>query len=203
MPIFNVQPKTMDPSTSDPIPSSLSRQNTQISIPDLTAIVSPTYPNNHSCLVIKEYKGEDGKYLIADDSGLGVDDNTPPKRRKLAGKRQHIQLNVYDYFEKLNPSGELVEAKGNFQFIYKCQHCSVKLGIIGRNTSNLNKHRGRCCGQFNTWASKAPGSVDPNMGAKIAAEEQDSILKQLVETLVAIQVSFLIFETPHLLQVLQ
>ncbi|MBW0567549.1 hypothetical protein O181_107264 [Austropuccinia psidii MF-1] len=41
------------------------------------------------------------------------------------------------------------------------------------------------------------------MGAKIAAEEQDSILKQLVEALVAIQVSFSIFETPHLRQVLQ
>ncbi|MBW0551727.1 hypothetical protein O181_091442 [Austropuccinia psidii MF-1] len=52
MPIFNVQPKTMDPSTPDPIPSSISRQNTQISVPDLTAIVSPTYPNTHSSLVI-------------------------------------------------------------------------------------------------------------------------------------------------------
>ncbi|MBW0488842.1 hypothetical protein O181_028557 [Austropuccinia psidii MF-1] len=41
------------------------------------------------------------------------------------------------------------------------------------------------------------------MGAKIAAKEQDSILKQLVEALVAIQVSFLIIETPHLCQVLQ
>ncbi|MBW0571469.1 hypothetical protein O181_111184, partial [Austropuccinia psidii MF-1] len=79
----------------------------------------------------------------------------------------------------------------------------VKLAIIGRNTSNLNKHRGRCCGRFNAWASKSPGSVDPNMGAKIATEEQDSILKQLVEALVAIQVSFLIFETPRLWQVLQ
>ncbi|MBW0534082.1 hypothetical protein O181_073797 [Austropuccinia psidii MF-1] len=41
------------------------------------------------------------------------------------------------------------------------------------------------------------------MGTKIAAAEQDSILKQLVEALVAIQVSFLIFETPRLRQVLQ
>ncbi|MBW0481691.1 hypothetical protein O181_021406 [Austropuccinia psidii MF-1] len=41
------------------------------------------------------------------------------------------------------------------------------------------------------------------MGTKIAAEEQDSILKQLVEALVDILVSFSIFETPCLCQVLQ
>ncbi|MBW0507747.1 hypothetical protein O181_047462 [Austropuccinia psidii MF-1] len=41
------------------------------------------------------------------------------------------------------------------------------------------------------------------MGTKIASKEQDSILKQLLEALVAIQLSFLIFETPHLRQVLQ
>ncbi|MBW0551730.1 hypothetical protein O181_091445 [Austropuccinia psidii MF-1] len=41
------------------------------------------------------------------------------------------------------------------------------------------------------------------MGARIAAEEQDPNLKQLVEALVAIQVFFLIFETPRLHQVLQ
>ncbi|MBW0545587.1 hypothetical protein O181_085302 [Austropuccinia psidii MF-1] len=81
--------------------------------------------------------------------------------------------------------------------------CSVKLAIIGHNTLNLNEHQGCCCGRFNAWASKAAGSVDPNMGAKISAEEQDSILKQLVEALVAIQVSFSIFEMPCLRQVLQ
>ncbi|MBW0475223.1 hypothetical protein O181_014938 [Austropuccinia psidii MF-1] len=36
-------------------------------------------------------KGEDDEYLIANDSGLGIDDNTPPKRHKLAGKRQCIR----------------------------------------------------------------------------------------------------------------
>ncbi|MBW0556430.1 hypothetical protein O181_096145 [Austropuccinia psidii MF-1] len=35
----------------------------------------------------EEYEGEEDEYLIADDSGLGVDDDTPPKRCKLAGKR--------------------------------------------------------------------------------------------------------------------
>ncbi|MBW0487954.1 hypothetical protein O181_027669 [Austropuccinia psidii MF-1] len=114
-----------------------------------------------------------------------------------------MQSNVYDYFEKLNPSGQWVEAKGNFCLMYKYGHCSVKLAIISRNTLNPNKHQGRCCGRFNAWASKAPGSVVPNMGAKIASEEQDSILKKLVEALVAIQVSFSVFEMPRLRQVLQ
>ncbi|MBW0466959.1 hypothetical protein O181_006674 [Austropuccinia psidii MF-1] len=75
--------------------------------------------------------------------------------------------------------------------------------IAGRNTSNLNKHRDRCCSRFNAWSSKAPGAVDPNMGAKLAAEEQESVLKQLVEGLVAIQVLFSIFESPRLRSVLQ
>ncbi|MBW0519719.1 hypothetical protein O181_059434 [Austropuccinia psidii MF-1] len=39
-----------------------------------------------------EFKGEDDEYLIADDSCLGVEDDTPPKKRKLAGKRRRIQL---------------------------------------------------------------------------------------------------------------
>ncbi|MBW0507744.1 hypothetical protein O181_047459 [Austropuccinia psidii MF-1] len=40
----------------------------------------------------EEYKGEDDEYLISNDSGLAVDDNKPPKRHKLSGKRQRIQL---------------------------------------------------------------------------------------------------------------
>ncbi|MBW0548632.1 hypothetical protein O181_088347 [Austropuccinia psidii MF-1] len=152
MPIFNVQPKTMPPSTPDPIPSPILHQNTQISDPDLTSISTflsnlkappmanqkhinpllfvsdfltdtdsstPNYETGVPSLSYsntrltsnnfgsdsriyhpmelneqssEEYKGEDNEYLTADDSGLGVDDNTPPKRRKLAGKRQRIQL---------------------------------------------------------------------------------------------------------------
>ncbi|MBW0484561.1 hypothetical protein O181_024276 [Austropuccinia psidii MF-1] len=75
---------------------------------------------------------------------------------------------------------------------------SVKLAIIGFNTSNLNKHRGQCCGCFNAWSTKAPG-----MGFKLAVEEQESILKQLLEGLVAIQVSFSIFKSPRLRSVLK
>ncbi|MBW0546729.1 hypothetical protein O181_086444 [Austropuccinia psidii MF-1] len=52
MPIFNVQPKTIPPSMPDPIPSPILCRNTQISDPDLTAVVSPTYPNTNSSLVI-------------------------------------------------------------------------------------------------------------------------------------------------------
>ncbi|MBW0567550.1 hypothetical protein O181_107265 [Austropuccinia psidii MF-1] len=35
----------------------------------------------------EEYEGEENEHFITDYSGLGVNDNTPPKRRKLAGKR--------------------------------------------------------------------------------------------------------------------
>ncbi|MBW0546904.1 hypothetical protein O181_086619 [Austropuccinia psidii MF-1] len=115
---------------------------------------------------LEEYDIGDEDYVIAEDNGLGMDDVTPPKRAQSLVKRRWIQSNV------------------------------VKLAIIGRNTSNLNKHRGRCCGRFNAWSTKAPGTVDPNMGAKIAAEEQESILNQLVKGLVSIQVSFSIFELP-------
>ncbi|MBW0488839.1 hypothetical protein O181_028554 [Austropuccinia psidii MF-1] len=52
IPIFNIQPKTMPPAMPDPIPSPVSCQRTQISDPDITAIVRPTYPNTHSSLVI-------------------------------------------------------------------------------------------------------------------------------------------------------
>ncbi|MBW0500533.1 hypothetical protein O181_040248 [Austropuccinia psidii MF-1] len=55
----------------------------------------------------------------------------------------------------------------------------------------------------NAWSSKAPGMVYPKMGAKLAAEEQESILKQLFKGLVAIQVSFSIFESPGLRSLLQ
>ncbi|MBW0549792.1 hypothetical protein O181_089507 [Austropuccinia psidii MF-1] len=79
----------------------------------------------------------------------------------------------------------------------------LQLAIIGRNMSNLNKHCGQCCGCFNAWSSKAPGVVDPNMDAKLAEEEQESMLKQLVKGLVEIQVSFSIFESPQLGNVLQ
>ncbi|MBW0535187.1 hypothetical protein O181_074902 [Austropuccinia psidii MF-1] len=116
MPLFNVQPKTIPPSMPEPIPPPVLCQNTQISDPYLTSVVSPTYPNTNSSPVIntdtsapnsktvvpsysdsnaksasnnlgsdsgiyhpmeldkqssEEYKGEDNKYLIADNSGLG------------------------------------------------------------------------------------------------------------------------------------
>ncbi|MBW0528824.1 hypothetical protein O181_068539 [Austropuccinia psidii MF-1] len=118
-------------------------------------------------------------------------------------KRWRIISNVYDYFEKISVGGEWMESKGNIRFTYKCRHCSVKLTIIGCNTSNLNKHQSRCCGRFNAWANQAPGSIDPNLGAHLAAEEQEEILKELVKALVAIQVSFSIFETPRLQNVLK
>ncbi|MBW0514640.1 hypothetical protein O181_054355 [Austropuccinia psidii MF-1] len=99
-----------------------------------------------------------------------VEDLTPPTIPKRYIKRRQLCSNIYDYFEKISDKGD------------------VTLAILGNNTSNLNKHQSRCCGRFNAWASKAPGSVDPTIGERLAAEEHDSIMKDLVKALVAIQV---------------
>ncbi|MBW0488762.1 hypothetical protein O181_028477 [Austropuccinia psidii MF-1] len=152
MHIFNVQPKTMDLSTSDPITSPISRRNTQISVPDLTVISmflsnikgpsmdnqqhinpllfvndfltdtdssAPNYktgvpsssdsntklgsnpfgsdsriyhPMELDMQSSEELEQEDNKYLIANDSGLGVNDDTPPKRQKAMHTIKRIQL---------------------------------------------------------------------------------------------------------------
>ncbi|MBW0487539.1 hypothetical protein O181_027254 [Austropuccinia psidii MF-1] len=63
------------------------------------------------------------------------------------------------------------------------------------NTSNLNKHLAKCAGWLTAWEGNSPGSIDPNLGAKLAAEEQGTLQKSLVETIVAIQLLFYVFET--------
>ncbi|MBW0466094.1 hypothetical protein O181_005809 [Austropuccinia psidii MF-1] len=52
------------------------------------------------------------------------------------------------------------------------------------------------------WERKSPGSINPNLGAKLASEEQETLQKSLVEGIVPIQISFSIFETPRLRSVL-
>ncbi|MBW0521203.1 hypothetical protein O181_060918 [Austropuccinia psidii MF-1] len=129
--------------------------------------------------MLSDYESSE-EYDIGDEDYVVMEDDvTPPKRVQSLVKRRWVQSNVYDYYEVSHEP----------QIIFK-------LAIIGHNTSNLNKHRGQCCGCFNAWSTKAPSTVDPNMGAKLAVEEQESILKQLSEGLVAIQVSFPIFELP-------
>ncbi|MBW0524885.1 hypothetical protein O181_064600 [Austropuccinia psidii MF-1] len=72
------------------------------------------------------------------------------------------------------------------------------IGILGRNTSNLNKHRTHCVGCFSAWETKCPGSIDPTLGARMDDEELGTLLKDLVKALVAIQVSFSLFESDRL-----
>ncbi|MBW0464617.1 hypothetical protein O181_004332 [Austropuccinia psidii MF-1] len=55
------------------------------------------------------------------------------------------------------PGGEWDEEKQALRYKYKCWHCSNKIGILGKNTSNLNKHRTRCVGRFSAWETKCPG----------------------------------------------
>ncbi|MBW0571278.1 hypothetical protein O181_110993 [Austropuccinia psidii MF-1] len=79
----------------------------------------------------------------------------------------------------------------------------VKIVIMGCHTSNMNKHCKICAGWFNAWESESPGSIDPNMGARLAAETQMILNWELVKGLVAVQVSFSIFESPQLQHALQ
>ncbi|MBW0548768.1 hypothetical protein O181_088483, partial [Austropuccinia psidii MF-1] len=66
----------------------------------------------------------------------------------------------------------------------------------------MNKHQKKCGGRFDAWASKSPGSINPSMGARLAAKAQQDLTKELVKALVAIQVSFSIFESPCLRKIL-
>ncbi|MBW0467306.1 hypothetical protein O181_007021 [Austropuccinia psidii MF-1] len=122
-----------------------------------------------------EYDDEDlfdGTASGAANSGCINDDRhqvKPPKRRR-------IRSDVYEYYESLTPNGEWVQDKSHFRYTYRCRHCTVLIAVLGRNTSNLNKHRSKCCGCFSAWESKCPGSIDPNLGAKLAAEEQIAAL---------------------------
>ncbi|MBW0503142.1 hypothetical protein O181_042857 [Austropuccinia psidii MF-1] len=118
-------------------------------------------------------------------------------------KRRHKRSDVYDYFEKITLTGEWMPDKNEYLYTYKCWHCSVKIVVMGCHTSNMNKHCKICAGRFNAWASKSPGLIDPNMGARLAAETQTILNRELVKGLVAIQVSFSIFESPQLRHALQ
>ncbi|MBW0507287.1 hypothetical protein O181_047002, partial [Austropuccinia psidii MF-1] len=144
-----------------------------------------------------EYDDKDlfnGTASGAANSGCINDDRHQVKPQK----HRCIRSDVYEYYE-MSP---IVAYNAN---IIKLMHWllySLTPNVLGRNTSNLNKHRSKCCGCFSAWESKFPGSIDPSLGAKLAAEEQVMLQKSLVEALVAIQVSFSIFETPRLRQIL-
>ncbi|MBW0464398.1 hypothetical protein O181_004113 [Austropuccinia psidii MF-1] len=98
------------------------------------------------------------------------------------------------YYEMLTPHGEWDQEKCNLQFIYKCRHCSIKIHIQAKNMSNLNKYWSTCCGQFSAWELRCPGAIDPMLGVRLAVEESSNLLRDLVKALVAIQVSFSVFE---------
>ncbi|MBW0561441.1 hypothetical protein O181_101156 [Austropuccinia psidii MF-1] len=127
----------------------------------------------------------------------------PPQPSRSHQKRQCICSSVYDYYKDMIPGGEWDEEKQALRYKYKCRHCSNKIGILGKNTSNLNKHHTCCVGCFSAWETKCPGLINPNLGTKMAAEESDTLMKDLVKALVAIQVSFSIFETNQMQSIFQ
>ncbi|MBW0471873.1 hypothetical protein O181_011588 [Austropuccinia psidii MF-1] len=128
--------------------------------------------------------------------------NSPPKTGTQQRKRRCKRSEVYNYFEKLTDTRVWIADKKNYRHTYKCRHCSVKIGVMGGNTSNMNKHRKKCGGQFDAWALRSPGSIDPSMGARLDAKAQQHLTKELVKALVAIQMSSSIFESPRLCKIL-
>ncbi|MBW0567433.1 hypothetical protein O181_107148 [Austropuccinia psidii MF-1] len=191
-------------------------------ISNLEALFEDTYINFGSSLVDSGVWPDSDNYQSSsimppeDDSSDYIDDEEdcngnfhgnyekyPPKPSQSHQKHQCIHSSVYNYYKDMIPGGKWDEEKKALQYKYKCCHCSNKIGILGKNTSNLNKHHTHCVGCFSVWETKCPGLIDPNLGAKIAAEESDTLIKDLVKALVAIQVSFSIFKTDRLQSILQ
>ncbi|MBW0507990.1 hypothetical protein O181_047705 [Austropuccinia psidii MF-1] len=66
------------------------------------------------------------------------------------------------------------------QFIYKCNHCNVQINIAQRNSSNLNKNRIACKGQYQAWALRSPGAIYPHANISDLVKFQDCFQKELV-----------------------
>ncbi|MBW0470347.1 hypothetical protein O181_010062 [Austropuccinia psidii MF-1] len=143
-----------------------------------------------------QYDPDEDDYMKA-ASGSFSDGNLLATAPSKTIKKRRICSNVYGYFEKIFPNGKWLEDRQMFHYMYKFNHCSFTIGIIGRNTSNLNKHQAKCVGWFTAWEDKSPCSINPNLGAKLASEEQETLQKSLIEGIVAIQLSFSLFETPR------
>ncbi|MBW0481116.1 hypothetical protein O181_020831 [Austropuccinia psidii MF-1] len=130
-------------------------------------------PNFFACLYLNSLK------ISLNSHNLGANCFTPMVPPTNPKKQQCIHSNNYEYFA-----------------------VSVPIDIIDQNTSNLNKHQEKCAGWFTAWEGKSPGSINPNLCAKLSAEEQGTLHKSLVEATVAIQLSFSVFETHRLRSVL-
>ncbi|MBW0521994.1 hypothetical protein O181_061709 [Austropuccinia psidii MF-1] len=139
-----------------------------------------------------QYDPDEDDYMKA-ASGSFSDGNLLVTAPSKTIKQRRICSNVYGYFEKTSPNGEWLEDCQMFCYMYEFNHCSVTIAIIGWNTSNINKHRAKCAGWFTAWEGKSPVLIYPNLGAKLAAEEQETLHKSLVEGIVAIQLSFSLY----------
>ncbi|MBW0496422.1 hypothetical protein O181_036137 [Austropuccinia psidii MF-1] len=122
-----------------------------------------------------EYLTSDLSDTNDDDSvqvitGEGIKEASSGGTASNAKKRRCIRSDVYEYFENLTPNGVWDQEKKMFRYTYKCRHCSVATAVLGHNTSNLNKHWSKCCGRYTAWDARCPGSIDPNLGAKLAAK---------------------------------
>ncbi|MBW0491229.1 hypothetical protein O181_030944 [Austropuccinia psidii MF-1] len=87
----------------------------------------------------EDYDSQDD-YNVNVDIPNNLDHDMPPQSTIRTCKHHGKQPDVYDYFEKLMETGVWVAKKSEYCFTYKCWHCSVKIGVMGYNTSNMNKH---------------------------------------------------------------
>ncbi|MBW0466736.1 hypothetical protein O181_006451 [Austropuccinia psidii MF-1] len=82
----------------------------------------------------------------ADDYDINVnhcnpeETNSPPKNATQQCKCRCKCSEVCNYLEKLTDTRVWIADKNNYCHTYECRHCSVKIGVMGCNTSNMNKH---------------------------------------------------------------
>ncbi|MBW0483867.1 hypothetical protein O181_023582 [Austropuccinia psidii MF-1] len=190
-------------------------------IPNLKALFEDNYINFGSSLVVDSGIWPDSNNYLSSSVMPPEDDEEncngnfhgdyekyPPQPSQSHQNSQRIHSSVYDYY-KVSPSfhqnDHLNNHSTNLNLINLLGHDTRRnnIGILRKNISNLNKHHICCVGCFSVWETKCPGLIDPNLGAKMEAEESDTVMKDLVKALVAIQVSFSIFKKDQLQSILQ
>ncbi|MBW0570226.1 hypothetical protein O181_109941 [Austropuccinia psidii MF-1] len=166
----------------------------------------PSSPNTprHSPSKPHNMTGEDG--LLDNDSpdvSSGVGSPLLENAEPLMDNKKEVQRSsVYNFYLALDTNGTWDPIKHVSRLTYQCDHCTRSISVIGRNTSNLNKHRSRCPGQQQAWALQAPGAIDPQRKLKMATDEMQHQQQLVVECIVSAQLPFTIFEDARFRQIL-
>ncbi|MBW0556716.1 hypothetical protein O181_096431 [Austropuccinia psidii MF-1] len=158
----------------------------------------PSSPNTprHSPPKPHNMTGEDGSFdNDSPDVSSGVASPLLENAEPLMDNKKEVRLSsVYNFYLALDANGTWDPIKHVSRFTYRCNHCTRSISVIGRNTSNLNKHRSRCPGRQQAWALRAPGAIDPQRELKMATDEMQLQQQLVVECIVSAQLPFTIFE---------